>query len=291
MFRSTCLALSVLILPCTAFAAPLELEPSSDWAMSYDQEACRLMRSFGEGGEKVTVHFIRYMPDPGIEVIVSGKMLRPKGTRFEYRFAPGDEPGEARNPLYGETDDGVTAWQFNSGLIPHEESEKMSDDGSAARQLRMTREQERAVQIRSFDIVKGVRQPVSLKTGPLAGAMKAMETCMDDLIREWGHDPDVQRARLSPPEPESDPRRWISSGDYPTAALREGLSGVVRFRLDIDETGAVDRCVIQQAFSDPAFRKVTCQLIEKRARFSPAVGADGKPIGSFWGTAVVFVAR
>ncbi|MGB3379085.1 MAG: TonB family protein [Allopontixanthobacter sediminis] len=275
MFRLTCLALFALILPGSALAAPLELEPSSDWAMNYDMEACRLTRSFGTGEEKVVVQFIRYMPGPGFEAIVAGKMLSPKGKQFEHRFFPGNEPSDERMPLFGEREDGLTVWQFNTGLIPEEELEEMPGEGSALRQRRIAREQVRAAEIRSFELLKGVRQPVSLQTGPMDGAMMAMETCMDDLVREWGYDPLVQRERISAPEPKNVPARWIASDDYPSTALRQKLSGTVRFRLDIDETGSVDGCVIQEAFSDPAFQEVTCKLIKKRARFEPAVGADG----------------
>ncbi len=288
MFRLICVAFPAVICSGTALAAPLELQPSSNWSLSYDMEACRLGRAFGEGGEKVVAQFIRYIPGPGFEVIVSGKLLEPRGRKFEYRFAPGDESGEARNPLFGRGDDGLTVWQFNTGLVPHVEFTKLDEDDPEFRTIAMTRETERIEQVRSFEILKGVKQPVSLQTGSLKEAMQAMDICMDDLVREWGHDPEVQRGLLSTPAPKSNPGRWITSNDYPPGPLRKGLSGAVRFRVDVDETGAVDGCIIQEAFSDPAFREATCKLIEKRAHFTPAVGADERPVRSFWGTSVVF---
>ncbi len=116
-----------------------------------------------------------------------------------------------------------------------------------------------------------------------------MDTCMDDVVREWGYDHEVQRGLLSRPEPKGDPGQWITSRDDPSVALIKALSGSVRFRIDLDETGSVDDCTIQQAYSDPGFREATCKLIEKRAPFAPAIGADGKPVRSFWGTSVVFI--
>lgn len=291
MFRPACFVIFAALLPGSALAAPIELAPSSSWNLSYDMEACRLGRYFGEGDEKVVVLFSRFMPGPGFEVIISGKSLEPRGRTLEYRFAPGDEPGEAKSPLFGRGDDGMTAWQFTSGLVPHAEFAKMADkDDPETRTIVMKRETERAGEVRSFEILKGVKQPVSLQIGSLGKAMEAMDTCMDDLVREWGYDPDVHRGLLSRPEPKGDPGRWITSSDYPTAALRKALSGSVRFRVGIDETGAVDGCTIQQAYSDPGFREATCKLIEKRGRFTPAIGADGAPARSFWGTTVLFVA-
>jgi len=288
MYRSICLGLAALSLPDTALAAPLELEPSSKWNLSYDMEACRLGRTFGEGDEKIVAQFIRYMPDPGFEVIVWGKLLEPQGKEFEYRFAPGDEAGEARSLLFSRGDDGMTVWQFNSGLIPHAEFEKLDKSDTGYRQVAIALEEERAKEVRSFEILKGVKQPVSLQIGPLEKAMQAMDTCMDDLVREWGYDPVVQRGLISAPQPKGNPGRWITPDDYPSKALRDGLSGIVRFRVDVDETGAVDGCVIQQALTDPVFHKVTCKLIQKRARFAPAIGSDGMPTRSFWGTSVEF---
>ncbi len=288
MYRPICFALAALILPGPALAAPLELEPSSQWNLSYDMEACRLSRAFGEGDEKIVTQFIRYMPDPGFEVIVWGKLLEPQGREFEYRFAPGDEAGEVQNALFSRGDDGMTVWQFNSGLLPHTEFEKLDKGDPGYRQIAIAREEERAKEVRSFEILKGVKQPVSLRIGSLVNAMQAMDTCMDDLIQEWGYYPVVQHSLISGPQPKGNPSRWVTPDDYPSKPLRDGLSGVVRFRVNVDETGAVDGCIIQQALSDPAFRKATCKLIEKRARFAPAIGADGKPVRSFWGTSVVF---
>jgi len=288
MYRSICLGFAALMLPGAGLATPLELEPSSKWNLSYDMEACRLSRAFGEGDEKIVTHFIRYMPDPGFEVIVWGKLLKPQGKEFEYRFAPGDEAGVAQNLLFSRGDDGMTVWQFNSGLIPHAEFEKLDKGDTGYRQVAIAREEERAKEVRSFEILNGVKQPVSLQIGPLEKAMQAMDTCMDDLVREWGYDPVVRRGLISAPQPIGNPGLWITADDYPSKALRDRLSGIVRFRVDVDETGAVDGCIIQQALSSPAFREPTCKLIEKRARFAPAVGADGKPVRSYWGTSVEF---
>ncbi|GAA4642075.1 hypothetical protein GCM10023115_03610 [Pontixanthobacter gangjinensis] len=269
-------------------AAPLELEPTSKWALSYDAEACRLGRIFGEGDDKIIAQFVRYIPGPGFEMLVSGKSIAPKGRGFDYRFAPGDEPGEAPNILYGKSDNGATTWQFSTGLVPHAEYKDMDMASPEERKAAIDRESERAAEIRSFDIVKGVEQPVSLQLGTLEGAMRAINTCMDDLVRTWGYDPEVQRTRISGPKPSNNPSQWIRSSGYPAGALRKGLSGSVRFRLDIDQEGVVTDCIIQESYSDPIFRDATCKLIKSRASFEPAIGADGKPVRSYWGTSVVF---
>ncbi|WP_271439644.1 energy transducer TonB [Pontixanthobacter luteolus] len=289
MSRTIVLAVSALSVSTPLQAAPIALEPSSKWNLSYDKEACRLVRIFGEGENQVATQFVRYVPGPGFDMYVSGKSLDPQGKQFEYRFAPGDEPGEASNLLYGQNDEGMTTWQFSTGLVPHAEYKALEMEKPEDRKAAILRESERAPTITSFEISKGVSQPVALQTGPLSKPLEAMGACMDDLMRSWGFDPQVQRNLISSPEPKSGPGRWVTPRDYPAGALRKNLSGSVRVRLDIDEAGEVTDCTIQQAFSDPAFRLSVCNLIKKRGRFRPAINAGGDPVKSFWGTSFVFI--
>lgn len=289
MSRTIILAVSALAISTPLQAAPLALEPSSKWNLSYDKEACRLVRIFGEGENQVAAQFIRYVPGPGFDMYVSGKSLEPQGNRFEYRFTPGDEPGEAKNLLYGQNDEGMTTWRFSTGLVPHAEYKTLDIEKPEDRKAAILRENERAPAITSFEISRGVAQPVALQTGSLSKPLEAMSACMDDLMRSWGFDPEVQRSLASSPEPKSEPGRWIKPKDYPAGALKKKLSGSVRLRLDIDEGGEVTDCIIQQSFSDPAFRLSVCNLIKKRASFQPAIDAGGQPVKSFWGTAVVFI--
>lgn len=84
------------------------------------------------------------------------------------------------------------------------------------------------------------------------------------------------------PTPLGNPGEWVSTDDYPAEALREGRSGLVAFRVTIDPQGGVSGCEVSVSSGSGDLDAATCALITQRAKFRPAVGADGKPmVGSY----------
>jgi len=113
-----------------------------------------------------------------------------------------------------------------------------------------------------------------------------MRTCTADLVKYWGLDPAAQESRTRKPEPIASPGTWLRPADYPTGALRKGASAVIDFRLMLDAAGQPTDCHIQGMTKGEEFPMLTCKLLMKRARFSPALGADGKPIASYYTNSV-----
>ena len=70
----------------------------------------------------------------------------------------------------------------------------------------------------------------------------------------------------------------ISADDYPQLALDRGETGSVFFKLVINPQGTVDSCAVQVSSGSSMLDAATCTIVQKRARFQPAVGIDGKPI-------------
>lgn len=265
---------------------PVHLAPSSPWQLRYDKEACRLSRTFGEGEQTVLLSLAKYAPGIGMEFIAVGAPLRPDGNRFAYRLDPIRDADEKRHALFGTADDGQTVWQFTGELIPRAVLAQI-DGGSEPGGLKAV-ETRTAEQTEAFTIVSGVRQPVSLRTGSLAKAMAALDTCLVDLVRSWGYDPEQLSALSTWPRPRSHPRLWIRATDYPDTAMRDNLAGAVRFRLAVDAEGKVSDCVVQAAYSDPAFREATCKALRHRARFTPARDAQGQPVEAYWVSSSLF---
>ncbi len=67
----------------------------------------------------------------------------------------------------------------------------------------------------------------------------------------------------------------VQPGDYPAAALREGQEGRVEFQLSVDTSGRVTRCTISRSSGSAALDSTTCRLMQRRARFTPAVNDKG----------------
>lgn len=122
------------------------------------------------------------------------------------------------------------------------------------------------------------KQRISLKTGPLAGPLRAMRKCTDDLIQSWGYEP-AQFARLNtPPVPISSPETWIKDFDFPIDALERGYSGDVQFRLEVNPDGSVGNCHILYRTNPNEFADRTCKLLSKKAKFLPATDEAGMPV-------------
>jgi periplasmic protein TonB len=67
----------------------------------------------------------------------------------------------------------------------------------------------------------------------------------------------------------------FSPYDYPAAG--DGVRGVVSVVLTIDPGGRVVSCGIQQSSSNELSR-ATCNILRRRARFTPATDALGNPV-------------
>lgn len=266
---------------------PVTLTPSSHWNLDYDTESCRLSRNFGEGEDLVALTLSKFAPDSGIEVLVGGHKLKPRGLDLKYAFLPSAEYETAYSPLYGDHQELGTVWQFGSGLLSGDEAEALRKT-EAAPDVWKAREAERASEVTSLALGAGVKQPVVLRTGRLTKPFEALDQCLADLVRKWGYDAAWQASIAALPKPVGNTQSWVSPNAYPVDALRARLAGRVRIRMDVSPSGKPTGCVVQAAFSDPAFAEVACKAIMDRAEFEPARNKGGDPVASYWSETILF---
>jgi protein TonB len=67
----------------------------------------------------------------------------------------------------------------------------------------------------------------------------------------------------------------FSGLDYPAAAVAAREQGIVGFSLDVGPDGRVAACAITSSSGSAELDSATCRLIQSRARFTPALDADG----------------
>lgn len=80
---------------------------------------------------------------------------------------------------------------------------------------------------------------------------------------------------------------WFHAEDYPIEAMKAGIEGSVTFEVDVDAEGKPTACRIATSSGSPILDQTTCDIVRARARFKPALGADGKRVpGKFMKTAV-----
>lgn len=94
-------------------------------------------------------------------------------------------------------------------------------------------------------------------------------------------------ARFAPKsaKPRGNVAGWVTTQDYPTADIRAGHTGTVRFRLAIDASGRVTDCTITQSSGYAGLDDATCRNVTRRARFDSASDGMGeKTAGTYNGT-------
>lgn len=82
--------------------------------------------------------------------------------------------------------------------------------------------------------------------------------------------------------PATPPQDWVTDDDYPPEALKARRQGRVSFVLTIDPQGKPSACGITESSGVIQLDVETCRLMMARARFAPALDAEGRPAASEW---------
>jgi len=72
----------------------------------------------------------------------------------------------------------------------------------------------------------------------------------------------------------------IDDDDYPRAAYRARIGGIVTARLSIAADGRVAECRVSRSSGNPELDETTCRLIRQRFRYAPARDRDGNAVPS-----------
>lgn len=85
--------------------------------------------------------------------------------------------------------------------------------------------------------------------------------------------------------PSNNPGSWVSTSDYPSASLRRGEQGTVRFEVAIGTNGRVIACRILASSGSAELDAATCRHVTRRAHFQSASDRTGaKVTGTYAGS-------
>lgn len=101
--------------------------------------------------------------------------------------------------------------------------------------------------------------------------------------------PEPSRIAPKPARPRNAASGWVSTDDYPAAALRRGEQGTVRFDLMIGSNGKVEDCRVTASSGSSALDGATCKYVTARARFEPATDGTGARSQGSYSSAVTWV--
>ncbi len=132
-----------------------------------------------------------------------------------------------------------------------------------------------AAGISGIRIATGGTVVARLSVGELSDLTAKLKACENGVLARFGIDPASQAKVATPPQPLND-NGWFNG--YPAAALRERAQGAVSGRFTVKKNGSAGDCVVVVSSGSAALDRGTCEMVEKNARFKPALSKDGRPV-------------
>jgi TonB family protein len=147
---------------------------------------------------------------------------------------------------------------------------------------------ERLSAVSELNIGRPLQKPTRLMLGSIKQPLEAMDKCTDELLTHWGID--VAKYKTQSRRLRSRPRSgsWIDWSDYPPKMIEQRRRSILHVRLNVDETGLPTACHVQKSSGPKEFEDAVCGALMKRARFDPALDAEGKPFASVLTQGVTF---
>ena len=271
--------------PQAAHAQTVSLKPASQWNVDFGDTRCRLARIFGEGEDQHILFFDQHYPNDAFGMTVAGPGLKrfSAKARTQLQFYTSQAPRKTE-PFKGEAGAFGAAVIFGSAKVERTDDEA---DATPSRPI-LQIDTDSAAKVEFVSLAQGKRR-VLLQTGPLEEAFKVMNTCTQDMIRDWGLD--VEKHLTATKHPVWTNSRAITrkiQNDYPATGLRRGEQAVMQMRIIVDEAGSVEKCVIDKATDTERLESPACNPMRK-AKFEPALDADGKPFRSYYATPITYL--
>ena len=257
---SSTVALFACLASAATAAAPQLRQPTGKWVVDYGDTACTAGRQYGTAQQPVTLAF-RPSPDGSVVRLM---VARPGRVGDAYHFPvtttiseKGKTTGLRFASSRGKTD--IIWINFERSAI-----EGLPRAGEIA-------------------IKGGGAIDERFALPDMAAALKALDRCNADLRKHWNAD-EAGVARVAKAAESKLPvSRLVRDSDYPEQAIMEGASGYTRMMLMIDEQGALKDCMVVETSGIASFDAMACGiLIERAAKFRPALDTAGKPIRSVY---------
>jgi hypothetical protein len=119
----------------------------------------------------------------------------------------------------------------------------------------------------------------------MASVFDGLQGCIQQLQTYWGGLTGGAGAGGVPAN--GDVRSIFSDKDYPPAVAWTGRGGRVQYLLLIDERGGVAACYVIRPSGSASLDSMGCEVIQERAKFTPARNSNGKAVRSMYVTPYV----
>lgn len=271
---------------------PIRLQPSSPWRVDYADDFCQLTRDFGENDRLVRLVFNKYGPGEGYRLTVVGKPVKTRDSEEDGIIMFGPSEKEQKLLFYKGNSNGVDSLIFAGGgrIAPPTDAELAANRNRKPQNwvpyAPISPEREAAV--RYLLIGKPLGTPLLLETGSLRKPFATLAECADAMVGSWGVDAEKHKSLRRPVTHTNNPGNWLGTADYPSEMLEARQPAMVYFRLIVGADGVPTACHIQSTTRPKEFDDVVCKAVMRRARFEPALDAEGLPIVSYYRNSVRF---
>lgn len=282
------------------FAAPaiaqdskvMRLQPSGPWQMLYQEDKCRLGRYFGEGEQRSLVLLEQRGPSTSFVWTVAGPPFKNLRDRSDLTTQWGplfdEQIVEYRSMTFPEFGTSVMGTGMSPSKPNPEAAEGKFPDNGGYPVLSV----DEGAQVSWIRFSERRIGEVVLELRSMEKPFAAMNLCIESLVKHWGFEPEIQKARNSGPiwTNISDVARKIQRS-YPSKALRRGSQALLSMRIRVDADGKPTDCILLDVTEADNFdtRKDACYYVMQDAEFRPAVDAGGNAIASFYIGALRYV--
>lgn len=257
--------------------------PSSVWAADYGDDYCRLVRSFSNGDDEISVVLQRVQPGADTQMMLIGNSLRAfrGATQLTWRFLPGGAEHKS-NFLRSETGDGQQYLRVEGVMFAPPAPPPPGTPFGTFPPYDRAADKEAAQALTGLAIEGGLTKPVRIETGRLDPVIGALQVCTDDLIKTWGLDAEAHKTLSAPATPQFSPEGWLPTGTIPFSEFAKFAGGGNMVRLMLDTSGKPTGCHVHSPTLSQALNDKICQLLMEKASFTPAKNASGDAIASYW---------
>ena len=254
-------------------------KPAGAWTADFGDEYCRLIRTFSDGRNEVSLALERTQPGSPMRLIMVGDGITTfRGAdQIGYSFTPGGTSAKSRY-VRSETADGQQYLNFDPvTLAPFEFT-----PGAPPPPYNRETELETARGINGLALTEGLTDPVRFELGSLRAPIATMQTCTDDLLEVWGLDVEKHKTMTAPAIPNPEPGGVLSQGTIPFTEFGKFGGGANEVRVMISAEGKPASCAIYLPSLSESLNERICSLIMEKATFQPAKDANGEAIASYW---------